>query len=117
MGLRITNEIIEATYELLRKTPPYKAWRLPDGDDIAFSVMRSPSDRGEFYVSAKGEPTIAINDNHHQTLHELMRTVAHEMIHLQEYRIGHRWDIKHGAFFHAAADKVCKAHNFDRGAF
>jgi len=117
MGLRVTNELVEATYELLRMTKPFKGWRLPDSDSIVFTLIRDPSKRGDFYVDRKGHFVISINDNHHHTLHELTKTVAHEMCHLHEQLYGPRKDINHGSWFNRCADKVCKAHSFDRGAF
>lgn len=117
MGLKVTNELVEATYELLRMTKPFKGWRLPHADDISFSIFRDRTARGEFKMSASGVPTISINDTYHHTLHELTKTVAHEMCHLHEQLYGPRKDIHHGAWFNDCADKVCKAHGFDRGAF
>ncbi len=109
--------LVEATYELLRMTKPFVRWRLPEADDISFSIIRNPSNRGEFYMSAQGVPTLAVNEHYHHTLHELTKTVAHEMCHLYEHLHGRRRDVHHGAWFNSAADKVCRVHGFDRGAF
>lgn len=117
MALQITLTTVEAVYDMLRTTRPFNRWRMPDADSIGFAVMRNPTSKGEFYVDAKGHPVIAINDKYHHTIDELMRTVSHEMCHLREYLHGPRKDVHHGAWFKRSARAVCKAHNFDEGAF
>lgn len=116
MPIKITLPIVEHMYELLRATPPFNRWKLPDHDDISFAINRTHGNRGEFYVK-DNVPTIGIHDLHHETLDELMRTVAHEMCHLREWRTGQRQDVHHGAYFKRSAKAVCKAHQFDKGAF
>lgn len=116
MGIKITLPTVEAVYELLRTTKPFAGWKLPSSGDIGFAIIRNRKDRGEFYVN-NGVPYIGVSDVYHQTLDELMRTVAHEMCHLREQLHGTRKDIHHGAYFNKSADAVCKAHQFDRGAF
>lgn len=117
MSIRVTNDLVEATYELLRMTRPFKGWRLPHSDSIVFSITRDRGTRGDFLVNEKGEFVIRINDKYHHTLPELIKTVAHEMCHLHEQMYGIRKDVHHGAWYNSCADKVCKAHGFDRGAF
>lgn len=117
MSIKISVEVLEATYELLRATDPFKRWKLPPADEISFRISRDTSNRGEFHVDAKGIPWITANERYHHTLDELLRTVAHEMCHLCDYRSGIRPDVVHGWTFNKMADKVCKHHSFDRGAF
>lgn len=117
MSIRISLEIVEATYELLRATEPFKRWKLPHADDISFAIIRNKNHRGEFYINKKNDPTICVNDSFHHTIDELLRTVAHEMCHLVEYRAGARPDVAHGWIFNDLANRVCKFHSFDRGAF
>lgn len=117
MGIRINLPIVEAMYDTLRLTKPFVRWKLPDADDISFAITRSKTDRGEFYINSKGHATLGVSEVLCTTLDELMRILAHEMCHLHEHLHGPRKDVHHGSWFNAAADKVCKAHNFDRGAF
>ncbi len=116
MAIKITLPVVEQMYELLRATPPFKRWKLPHNDDISFAINRTHGHRGEFYVK-DGVPVIGVNDTTHDTLDELMRTVAHEMCHLHEHLHGARQDVHHGAWFKRCAKSVCKAHQFDKGAF
>ena len=117
MSIQISIETVEATYELLRTTEPFKRWKLPEADDISFRISRDNNNRGEFHVDAKGIPWITANQKYHSTLDELLKTVAHEMCHLVEYRAGARNDVQHGYIFNDLANIVCKRHSFDRGAF
>ncbi len=117
MAIKISVETLEATYELLRTTEPFKQWKLPHAEDISFRISRDKLNRGEFHVDKKGIPWITANERYHSTLDELLRTVAHEMCHLFEHSWGSRSDVHHGATFNRLADKVCKCHSFDRGAF
>lgn len=117
MTIQVTVELVEAVYEMLRMTKPFKGWKLPHADDISFAMIRKPGTSGEFYVNPNGIPYICINDKFHHTLQELMKTVAHEMCHLYEHLYYFRQDIHHGAIFRQCADRVCRIHQFDRGAF
>lgn len=119
MGIKIDLPLVEAVYDMLRLTAPFKRWRLPEADAISFAISRDNNTRGEFHMTGvnKDVPVVTVNEKHHTTIQELMRTVAHEMCHLHEQLHGTRKDVHHGAFFNRAADQVCKAHNFDRGAF
>jgi hypothetical protein len=116
MALKITLPIVEGMYQLLKASPPFNRWKLPDHEDIGFALNRTQGNRGEFYVK-DGIPYLGINDTSHETLDELMRTVAHEMCHLREFLTGQRADVHHGAYFKRSAASVCKAHQFDKGAF
>ena len=38
--MKLTPGILEAAYEFLRTTPPFKGWKLPSGVDITFRVIK-----------------------------------------------------------------------------
>ena len=115
MSLSLTPDILEAAYEFLRTTPPFKAWKLPHADAVAFHVTRSADCYGEF--ESGDPPSIHISDRivgHTQTL---LVTLAHEMIHLHHFRNGGRSDIEHGGSFRKDAARVCRTHGWDIKAF
>lgn len=114
MSIHISLETAEAAYELLRTTKPFSRWKLPHADDIGFEITRSSEVWGKVLCSTSGL-VIQISGIRHHTLPELLKTMAHEMAHLQEYRL--TGDCKHGAAWRRLADQVCKHHHFDRGAF
>jgi hypothetical protein len=110
MTLPLTPDMLAAAYEYLRMTPPFKAWNLPDADDIGFHVVVDKKKSADFGVE-NGVPFIrvsAANNGHSATL---MATLSHEMIHLRQHLKGDRET--HGPRFKRTAARVCAAHGFD----
>lgn len=118
--LHITPDIVEAAYELLRLTPPFKGWRLPDGDDVVFHavLIKGPHKgcQGEHWFDGK-QHHIRINPKRHHTLASLLMTLAHEVVHMREATMKLRADVMHGREFQHMAKAVCDKHGFDRGQF
>ena len=114
--LHMTPEIVEAAYELLRTTPPFKGWKLPEADDIEFHVCRIKGAQAD-HEYTHGRHVLRINALKHATLASLLSTLAHEMIHIREVNLRLRLDVAHGKAFHRMADSVCRHHGFDRGQF
>lgn len=117
--LHLTPDMLEAAYELLRTTPPFKGWRLPPSDDIIFCVvtMRKHQDQAD-WTHTGTRHVIRINARKHATLASLIMTMAHEMCHVREYELGfRRADVMHGALYWRLANSVCKHHGFDKGQF
>jgi hypothetical protein len=106
----VTRSTCVAVYELLIQLPPIKAWRLPPSKDIIFIVRHLPDVYGMF------EPDphkITISSAKHAHLDTVIRTMAHEMIHLHLYnRKDPLWD-KHTKSFLDAAEKVSTTLGFD----
>jgi len=110
MALKLHRDMIAAAYDFLRRTEPFKAWRLPPSDDVRFRVVRDPKMLADFGME-RGKPVIrisAVTVGHTDTL---MATVAHEMIHFRQHLTGDRE--VHGARFKRMAAKVCAAHGYD----
>ena len=116
MSIKISPAILEASYELLRMTEPFNRWKLPSAERVSFCVNSSKTNAGEFFVDPTGIPWVAVSQRFHHTLPELFKTVAHEMCHLRQQVRGEDYTT-HGATFIALAKRVCKAHQFDLGAF
>ncbi|MDB5550522.1 MAG: hypothetical protein JWL86_506 [Rhizobium sp.] len=114
MPLHITPDIMESVYETLRITSPFRGWRLPPGDDVVFSVLRTDSIEGD-YLFERGQHRIRVSGTTHRTLHAVTMTVAHEMCHMRDQIKGVR--SHHGGSFRRMADVVCRHHGFDRGQF
>lgn len=114
MSLRLTPETLEAAYEYLRSTTPFKGWKLPEADAVGFGVMREAGKYADFNV-VDGVPTIRISElcvGHTVTLMEKM---GHEMCHLRQHLTGDKE--LHGARFKRMAKRVCAAHGFDPRTF
>lgn len=116
MSLHLTPEMMEATYELLRVTPPFAGWGLPDPDDLEFRVLSTRRYTGHFRAAKR-------RGEHHEigasmrkigTLATLERVMAHEMIHLQQELKGTTTPgTEHNANFYVLAAEVARHHCFD----
>ena len=117
--LPLRPEHCAAVYDCLRAFPPFSRWKLPESDEIEFVVNLDPKVYGtcEFYPSS-GRATIkvsAANVGHWNTLGMYM---AHEMIHLYQYRQGiSRHDVEHDADFRRRAKAICRRFGWDAKAF
>lgn len=114
MTLRLTPDILAAGYEFLRETKPFRGWRLPPSDEVAFHVVRDPKIHADFGVE-KGEPVIRVSENGAGHTVTLLAALAHEMIHLRQYKMGAR--DTHGSTFRRMAHAVCREHGFDVKTF
>lgn len=109
--------MLESAYELLRTTPPFRNWRLPEPDDVSFRVIATEADRGAFRI-VRGIPTIYISRGTIGRLSSLLKTMAHEMVHLHE-ETAHsaREDVVHSKTWVTLAARVCHHHEFDEKLF
>lgn len=114
MTLRLTPDMLAAGYDFLRTTDPFKAWKLPESDDIGFHVGRNPRQAAEFGVE-DGVPFIRISEHHNGHTVTLLAGIAHEMIHLRQHR--QRDKELHGPRFQKTAARVCRIHGFDPKTF
>lgn len=114
MAIHPTPELMEHLYEGLRKTRPFKQWKLPDGETIVFCVMIAYSPQADYFHDGTRH-RIRLSAKRHHTLDAMTRTIAHEMVHLRQYLLGDKSE--HGALFHKLAAQVCRHHVWDRGQF
>ena len=119
-GLRLTPEMLEGAYEYLRVSPPFCRWNLPHADQVSFRVMGTRDRFGHFrgrHKKASGDDfsEIAISAGMVRSTELLIATMAHEMIHLRQYRMGAR--DTHGLTFRRMAAAVCREHGFDVKTF
>ena len=113
MSVPITKATIIAAYELLRTTPPFLGWKLPDAGEFDFEVLRGRKNFGD----CDGEK-IRISSEMHGQLGTLLATVAHEMIHLHQMRTRlETANTEHNADWHKRATRVCRLHGWDRKTF
>lgn len=113
MSVPITKATIIAAYELLRATPPFLGWKLPDPSDVKFEVVKTR----ELYGDCDGE-TIRVSASRHSQLYTLLATVAHEAIHLHQMRHGlETKNTQHNADWHKRARRVCRIHGWDHRCF
>ena len=117
MTLRLTADTLRAAYEYLITTPPFDDWNLPEGDDVVFKVVRSPRYFGRYMRDHRSRHLIEVSSRLVGWTQTLLKTVAHEMIHLHQGHAGMESDAQHNAAFWALADEVCRIHGFDPKEF
>lgn len=112
MTLPLTPETLRAAYDYLATTPPFNKWNLPDGEDVAFRVVRSTADQG-WYTREGKKHVIGISSRLVGHTISLIGVMSHEMIHLHmAHSCVGPWD-KHTAAFKKMGERVCKIHGFD----
>jgi predicted SprT family Zn-dependent metalloprotease len=108
-------DTLRAAYNYLNETPPFNKWNLPDGDDVEFRVVR---DRGTFgwYLRENGKHIIGLSVSTVGHTDTLIRTMAHEMVHIHEHCSG-PCKKGHSRAFKRWSEQVCRVHGFDPKAF
>jgi hypothetical protein len=114
MPLRLTPDMLAAGYDFLRETQPFKGWKLPAADEIGFAVIRDPRLFADCGVE-NGVPVIRVSEARNGYTATLLATLAHEMCHLRQFRLGNSGN--HNALFRRLAQAVCRAHGFDIRSF
>lgn len=113
-GLHLTPDILRAAYDFLRATPPFKRWKLPEGETIKFRVSRH-RDTYAVCISQADDHEIVMSSLKTGHTSSLICTMAHEMVHLHLHRRGE--SPHHGVAFKKCAALVCRYHGFDPKAF
>jgi hypothetical protein len=113
MSLPITTEMLARAYHYLEATQPFRKWNMPDADDVVFRAIKDPAVRGWFQIDRIGRYTIALSSRCIGHTENLMRTMAHEMIHLHQADVKMETGAEHNAAFYRLAAQVCKAHGWD----
>ncbi len=118
MALNLTPDMLAQAYDFLCTTAPFKGWHLPHSDDIGFHVVRNPHIIADFTVEHDDSVNIRVSTLKGIHTNTLLMTVAHEMIHLHQYR--KKIDskrVEHNANFKRHARRVCKIHGWDETVF
>ncbi len=112
MTLRMTPEMVAASYDYLNVTRPYTGWNLPSSEDVTFRVVSTPNLRG-WYRLIKGHHVIAVSRRNVGSTLNLMRVVAHEMLHLYLRETGMENGSMHSAAFVKLGAVICREHGWD----
>lgn len=114
----LTPDMIEAGYEFLRSTLPFRRWDLPHPDRIRFRVMVTTDRYGHWKGDVEGDTVgeLAISQNMPDARTCLLiQTIAHEMVHMRQEALRMR-DL-HGRGFKSLAKTVCLRHGWDINEF
>jgi len=113
MTLPLTPAILEAAYEFLRATPPFVRWRLPHADEVELRVCRTRQWMGLFDSGSDDRSRISVSSARIGHTDTLLRSVAHEMIHLYQFERGTATASEHNAEFFRLAAQIARHHGFD----
>lgn len=120
MTLPMTPQMIEAAYGFLRTSPPFNRWKLPPAGDVVFKINRKLKSKLAQYQWLGDRHSIAMCAHGIGHTDTLMRTLAHEMVHLDLEQKGlesRGHESIHNAAFRKRAARVCKYHGWDPKAF
>lgn len=115
MSLHLEPDNLVDAYEMLRKTLPFRRWRLPHSDTLEFRILTTKERCGHFREAENGIHEIAISASRVKDLIELLKVMGHEMVHLRQAILKHRDN--HGASFERLGKSVCRRHDFDWETF
>lgn len=101
-------------YDMLAGIPPIRGWRLPPSDAIEIKV-RAMKDCFALYEPEPHTITLSTLKNGH--LDTLVRSIAHEMVHMKLYIKGDAHWHGHEHSFTELADSVCDLLGFDPKEF
>lgn len=119
MTLPLTPEVLAAAYDYLAVTEPFRRWNLPESEEVKFRVIKQPGYFGWYQRDGKAH-VISISAAQIAYSSTLLRTMAHEMIHLHLEITGMESRGKetvHNAAFRRFAARVTKYHGFDPKEF
>lgn len=113
--MNVTPRLVRAAYHFFRFLPPYSRWNLPD--EVEFRITKRPDVYGTYQLIG-GRHRITISRRNVKTLHALIVTLAHELIHLRQELTGDFSDrSQHNRAFVRASKHVCRALGFDSAGF
>jgi hypothetical protein len=106
-------EHCKAVYEMLLQLPPFTRWKMPGSRSIEFVVNNDSTCYGEF------EPPkiIRISKKKVGHLDTLIKTMAHEMLHLRLWYIKDAGWNKHDGKFEEYGERIAKSMGFDPKEF
>ena len=96
----------------MQKFPPFHRWKLPPSEEIEFAVTKAKDRIGSYIWNGKVH-RITISAEFVGHYDTLVRTMAHEMIHLSQESSGDSNGAQHNADFRRRAALVAKYHGFD----
>ena len=112
--MRLSEKQVRAVYTCLAMLPPFSTWRMPDEYRVEFRVIRSNRVFGHY----DSDPhTIAISREQCQNFDDVIKTMAHEMLHLHLEREGDPDHSEHKGVCGERSSEVCAAFGWDVAEF
>jgi hypothetical protein len=108
--------MIEAAYNFIRTTPPFKGWSLPPGEEVEFHATRHRDLDGKYEFGGK-QHVITVSTALATDFTWMLQTVAHEMVHLSHQIKGLERRNPHGSVFLRHAKTVCRLNGWPLETF
>ena len=102
--MKLTRRHCAGMYSMLAAMPPFDRFDLPTDARIEFRVNRAGMHKGMYEPDPH---TISISKETHDTYHDVLQTMAHEMAHLALERQGRPNHSNHCSEFNALAAQIC----------
>lgn len=110
--MKLTPKILESVYVMLCNVKPFNRWKLPCPEEIKFRVTSDEDALGTYvYLDEIEMHEITISKAKCAHLDTLIKTIAHEIIHLTRGKTKN-YD-KHDAYFRRKAHSVATELGFD----
>lgn len=116
MAFHITPHMMEAGYDYLRTTPPFRGWHMPPAEEVTFHVFAGHIHGADYLKTAQGH-RIRMNSNWVGSTQSLMKNLMHEMVHLHLEIACPTDQAHHGQRFKRKAALVCRYHCLDPKTF
>lgn len=104
--MKLTERQLRATYTYLTHCPPFNKWRMPDEYRVEFVVNKATMTCGLYEADPH---TISVSSMQNVSHSDVLKTMAHEMVHLQCERLGASGHEDHKECFMVRAKEVCDA--------
>jgi len=112
--LALTEKHVRAVYTALAMLPPYSKWKMPDEYRIELSVSRS---NRAFGLYDSDPHSISISCMQCRNFDDVIRTMAHEMLHLKLERDGDPDHSDHKGRWPEAVKEVCVYFGWNESEF
>ena len=112
--MKLTERQLRATYTYLSQLPPFNKWKMLDEYRIEFVVNRASMTCGMYEPDPH---TISVSSVSNVSHMDVLKTVAHEVIHLTLERQGKGGHEDHNDDFLAMAREVCESFGWDTETF
>jgi hypothetical protein len=112
--VKLTERQLRATYTYLCQVPPFNKWKLPDEYRIDFRVNNATMTCGMYEPDPHTITVSRLNNVSHT---DVLKTMAHEVVHLQLERTGKAGHEDHNEEFLQVAREVCESMNWPVESF
>lgn len=112
--MKLTPASCRAVYEMLIQVHPFKSWRMPPSIEVTFKVNSDPTCYGQYEPDPH---TITLSRAKLDHLDNVIKTMAHECVHLKLYQMRSKSWNTHDENFAKYAVLVSEEFGFDPKEF